>query len=311
MKNILITGSTGLLGKSLSEAFENRGLNLLTPPRSILDLKQTISVEKYFQRNHVDCVIHCAAKVGGIRANLQNPSQFIFDNLRMDLNLLEACSSKMVKEFIFFGSSCMYPRITNQPMNESQILTGKLEPTNESYAMAKLATAEMVRSIAISRGWSYRTIVLSNLYGQGEREDPPNSHLVGAIHHKFREAILSGSLEIEVWGTGKVRREFTHVLDVASWLAENVSRVSEFPIIMNLGYGIDYSVEEYYEFFSNAYSGEFKFKFNLKKPEGMPAKLLDSSMAKKYFNWSPMISPERGIRELVNLQLKGKEESSV
>lgn len=311
MKGILITGSTGLLGRAIKDAFENVGFNVLTPPRSVLDLKETLSIENYFQRNKIDCVIHCAAKVGGIQANMQNPTEFIFDNLKMDLNLLDKCNSNEIKEFVFFGSSCMYPRKTQQPMSESQILTGKLEPTNESYAMAKLATAQMVKSIAISGQKSYRTIVLSNLFGPGEDEDPKTSHLVGAIHSKFRTAILAKSHEIEVWGAGEVRREFTHVRDVATWLTDNIANISEFPDIMNLGFGIDYSVKEYYEFFSNAYAADFEFIFDLSRPEGMPAKLLDSSVARKNFNWAPKISPEQGIRELINLQLGNGEERHV
>jgi len=305
MKTILLTGSSGLLGGAINEAFEKMGLNILTPPRFMLDLNQTISIENYFQRHKIDCVIHCAAKVGGIQANLQNPAEFIFDNLRMDLNLLDACNSSDIREFIFFGSSCMYPRETHQPMSESQILTGKLEPTNESYAVAKLATAQMVKSLAISGEKFYKTLVLSNLYGPGEDEDPKTSHLVGAIHSKYRKAILTNSYEIEVWGSGTVRREFTHVRDVATWIAGNILNISEFPDIMNLGFGIDYSVKEYYEFFSNAYARDFKLKYDLLRPEGMPAKLLDSSVARTHFNWAPKISPEQGIRELVNLQLKG------
>lgn len=145
-------------------------------------------------------------------------------------------------------------------MGESQILTGKLEPTNESYAIAKLATAQMVRSIAISGERSYRTIVLSNLFGPGEDEDPKTSHLVGVIHSKFRKAILTNSHEIEVWGAGAVRREFTHVRDIATWLTDNIANISEFPDIMNLGFGLVYTVKEYYEFFSNAYAGDFEWK---------------------------------------------------
>lgn len=311
MKNILITGATGLLGNAVKKAFRDSGLNLLVPSRSMLDLKQSYAVENYFQQNTVDIVIHTAAKVGGIQANMQNPTEFIFDNLKIDLNLLEVCISREVKDFIFFGSSCMYPRDASQPMSESQILTGKLEPTNESYAMAKLATAEMVKSVAITRDWSYKTLVLSNLYGPGESEDPKNSHLVGAIHKKFRDAVLTNSKEIEIWGSGNVRREFTHVEDIANWLVQNITHISKFPNVMNLGFGIDYSVKEYYEFFSKAYDGGFQFKFDLQKAEGMPVKLLDSSIAKKYFNWSPQISPNQGIHNLVNYQSISKEVENV
>jgi GDP-L-fucose synthase len=146
---------------------------------------------------------------------------------------------------------------------------------------------------------SYKTLILSNLYGFGQSEDPSSSHLIGAIHNKFKVAMKSGSKSIEIWGSGHARREFTHVNDIAKWLAQNLHRISEFPQMLNLGYGSDFSINEFYQFFSVAYGGDFAFSHDLSKPEGMPAKLLDSRVAISNFAWTPLISPYDGIHKLV------------
>lgn len=299
MKRILITGAKGLLGRALNSSFGLGDYAVFCPSREELDLSNYLKTTSYMKDNRIDAIIHCAAVVGGIQANIENPLNFISANLRIDLNILDASVSNEIKELIFFGSSCMYPRDAEQPMQESQIMTGKLELTNEAYAMGKLTTAQIVRTIAETRGWSYRTLILSNLYGPGQSEHPQKSHLIGAIHRKFRESKERGLTEIEIWGSGKARREFTHVDDISIWLAENFSRLSEFPQYLNLGYGSDFSINEYYQYFSEAYSKNFIFTHNLSKPEGMPVKLLDSSVAQSKFAWAPRISPYDGIHKLV------------
>ena len=299
MKRILVTGGSGLLGSELVKSFQSIGYFVLRPTRSQLDLTNFQSTKEYFAKHEIDSVIHCAAVVGGIQANLENPMNFIVTNLKMDMNVIEASLASNIKEFVFFGSSCMYPRDAQQPMAETQIMLGPLEPTNQAYAMAKLATSEMIRTIGNSPGMAYRTLVLSNIYGLGQSEDPINSHLIGAINFKFREALRTENREISIWGSGNVRREFTHVKDVASWVAKNLQNLSNFPQMLNIGLGTDYSIKEFYEIFAKAYGGGFTFSFDLEKPEGMPLKLLDSGVARRRFAWNPVISPYDGIQELV------------
>jgi len=299
MKRILITGGSGLLGKALINALDLKDSIILAPQRKDLDLTDNLMVKGYFESNRIDLILHCAAVVGGIQANIENPYYILSTNLKIDLNILEASISHEIGEFIYFGSSCMYPRDSKQPMSESQIMTGKLEPTNEAYALGKLVSAEMLRTISEKRGWSYKTIVLSNLYGSGQSEDPQESHLIGAIHNKFKQSRSSGSREIDIWGLGLARREFTHVNDVATWISGNLHRFSELPQVLNLGYGTDFSINDYYQFFSDVYGGDFSFIHDLSKPEGMPAKLLDSSVAAMQFGWAPQISPYDGIHKLI------------
>lgn len=299
---ILVTGASGLLGKEIVirlEAIFAKD-SIFSPARSELDLLNSIEVESFLVNNGIDTIIHCAAHVGGIQANISNPDVFLYNNVQIDLNLIGLATKVRVPRLLYFGSSCMYPRLAPQPMKESDIFTGRLEPTNQSYAIAKLVGNEMVRIASSQLGLHYRTVILSNIYGLVQSEDPSNSHLIGAIHNKFKKAISANESEIEIWGTGSARREFTHVNDIAVWVSKNITRIHLLPETLNLGFGRDFTVLEYYQIFSLLLGKEFEFRFNSEMPDGMPAKLMDSSIAMEQFGWKPEIGPTQGIQILLD-----------
>ncbi len=303
---ILVTGATGLLGKEIVNRASGKFTRetIFSPRKSELDLLDSTVVEKYLKKNKIDTIIHCAAQVGGIQANIRSPEIFLYNNVQIDMNLIGLATKLRVPRLMYFGSSCMYPRLASQPMKEIDIFTGLLEPTNQSYAIGKLVGNEMVRVANSRLGLDYRTIILSNIYGAVQSEDPRNSHLIGAIHNKFRLAISTNQSEIEIWGTGAARREFTHVKDVADWVVGNISRIHSLPETLNLGYGQDFTVLEYYKIFANLLSKDFQFRFNTDMPDGMPAKLLDSSIARDQFGWKPQIDPTWGIQMLLDYRDK-------
>jgi GDP-L-fucose synthase len=303
---ILVTGASGLLGKEILNRLKEKSTDeaIFSPTRSELDLLDSLEVEKYLLRNRIDTIIHCAAHVGGIKANISNPEVFLYSNVQIDLNLIGISTKIRVPRLLYFGSSCMYPRLASQPMKESDILTGLLEPTNHSYAIGKIVGNEMVRVASSQLGLHYRTVILSNIYGLVQSEDPSNSHLIGAIHKKFETAISAKESEIEIWGTGSARREFTHVNDIAAWVSKNISRIHLLPTTLNLGFGEDFTVLEYYQTFSKLLGKEFVFRFNSEMPDGMPAKLMDSSIAKVKFGWKPEIGPIQGIQMLLDYRNK-------
>jgi len=299
---ILVTGATGLLGKEIVDRASHKFTRdiVYSPRRSELDLLDSAAVENYLKKNEIDTIFHCAAHVGGIQANILSPETFLYNNVQIDINLIGLATKLRVPRLMYFGSSCMYPRLASQPMKEIDIFTGLLEPTNQSYAIGKLVGNEMVRVANSNLGLDYRTIILSNIYGAVQSEDPRYSHLIGAIHNKFRLAISTNQSEIEIWGTGAARREFTHVGDVADWVVGNVSRIHSLPETLNLGYGQDFTVLEYYKIFASLLSKNYQFKFNTEMPDGMPAKLMDSSIAREQFGWKPQIDPTKGIQMLLD-----------
>jgi GDP-L-fucose synthase len=241
-------------------------------------------------------LIHTAAKVGGIQANIKNPFEFLVSNLSMDINVIQSCISVGIENVLYVGSSCMYPKDYRQPLVETDILAAPLEPTNEGYALAKIAGSKLCDYASESFGLNYRTIIPSNLYGPGDNFNPGSSHLLASVIRKVHEAKVTGSSEIEVWGPGTARREFTYVEDLASWLATSVGEVSNLPGILNLGIGMDYSVDEFYLAAMEAIEFEVQLVHDLSKPEGMKAKLMDSSKARNNNGWDPNTDLLTGLK---------------
>lgn len=294
----LITGGTGMLGSSLKKFANEQGREVLTPNRNELDLRSESSTRLYLARFKPKIIIHTAARVGGISANIAHPFDFLIDNIRIDSNLLAAASVLEIPNLVYIGSSCMYPKNLSHAMREEEILTGPLEPTNEGYALAKLVGWKIVKIIANSSSMAWRTVVLSNLYGPNDHFNPARSHLLAAIIEKVSAAKRDGSSIIEMWGDGSSRREFTYVDDISQFIIQSLSRLAEFPDTMNLGAGIDYSVREYYDIVFNAldYTGEIRE--DLTRPTGMKRKLLDTSLAREY-GWNPETSIGSGIQQTV------------
>ena len=291
---ILITGGSGMLGRAISKILsQSSGDDVIyEPPRSELDLLDLEAVRRYLAKQKIDSIIHCAALVGGIQANIENPFEYLNTNIRLDSNLMSAAQSEKVTNFLYIASSCMYPARTSQPMQETQLLTGPFEETNEGYALAKIVGTKTVQAVGRSQNW--RTLVLSNLYGPGDKYDMATSHLVAAIIRKVMEAKGANAQNIRMWGTGNVRREFTFVDDVAEYVSRIILNLDQIPQIMNLGSGVDYSVKEYYELVCEAadYSGEIIS--DRTRPEGMQSKLMDSSIANKN-GWAPTTDIKGGL----------------
>jgi GDP-L-fucose synthase len=298
MESVLITGASGMLGSSIKQQAIAKNWNFLAPTRNELDLSDAKSTFDFVRDNKIKTVIHCAAKVGGIQANINHPADFILDNSRIDVSVINACRTARVSKFIYFGSSCMYPRLIRQPMLESDILSGALEPTNEGYALAKIVAAKSVQSVARQDGLDWRVLILSNLYGPGDNFDIESSHLIPAVIRKVHFALKQGFDSIDIWGDGQARREFTYVQDVAEFVVNSISQAGNWDLLMNVGIGIDYSINEYYEFVGELLGFTGTFVNDLDRPEGMRQKLMDSSLARKH-GWDPKTDLKQGLERTI------------
>jgi GDP-L-fucose synthase len=287
-----------MLGSSILAQAKSFGLDVLHPHRAELDLRHEAKIEEYFSTHKIDTIIHCAARVGGISANIENPADFILENLVIDSNLLAIARSRKIEKLIYFGSSCMYPRDHRQPLVESDILAGPLEPTNESYALAKISAARAVTTTALQDALTWRVLIPSNLYGPGDNFDSESSHLVASIINKVITAKEKGSTELDIWGDGNARREFTFVGDIAEFVIMNIDAMSDWELMMNVGVGIDYSVNEYYEKVCEILNLKATFIHDLSKPAGMKQKLMSSSVAQKY-GWNPSTNLGDGLAKTI------------
>jgi GDP-L-fucose synthase len=293
---VLITGVAGMLGRALTEAWSDLGRDdeIIGIKRAEVDLRDASAVSQAFGQIAPDVVIHTAARVGGIGANIAQPAEFLCDNLRMDTSVISAALGAGVEQFIYLGSSCMYPRDFRQPLVETDILQAPLEPTNEGYAIAKIAGGKLCAYTSREHGVNYRVIIPSNLYGPYDHFGSTASHLVAAALHKAHLAKQSGDSAIDVWGDGTARREFTYVGDLAGWIAENIGKVAEWPEMMNVGIGKDYSVREFYEAALRTVGYQAELRFDPSKPAGMTRKLMDSSLAKQH-GWDPRTDIDQGM----------------
>lgn len=298
---ILVTGSNGMLGSSIVRALGSYQQHEVFPfTRADGDLLQPSGISKTIQSFKPDIVVHTAAKVGGIQANIENPVSYLLENLKIDTNLISECLSLGVTRLLQIGSSCMYPRDFRQPLIESDLFQAPLEPTNEGYALAKLTSSKLCEFSSKSLGVAYKTIIPSNLYGPGDNFDPKSSHLVASVIRKVHEAKVKELTQIEVWGSGKARREFTYTEDLANWIAHNIELIGDFPFVMNTGFGSDYSVDEFYLTAMKVLGYEAELLHLTDKPEGMNAKLMDSSLAKQSFGWNPQTDLEEGMRKTLD-----------
>lgn len=293
---VLVTGASGMLGSAVVKFASLADLRLFIPSHRELDLEQVLPTFEYLKLHRPDAIIHCAAKVGGISANVANPIEFLTKNIRMDTSLLGAAKELEIENLIYIGSSCMYPKNLPHAMTELEILTGPLEPTNEGYALAKLVGWKTVQLIASTLTW--RSFVLSNLYGPQDHFEPGRSHLLAAIIEKIHVAKINNSKSVDMWGDGSAKREFTFVDDVASFLVQSLERLKDFPDTLNVGAGVDHSVLDYYKLVSKAMNYEGEIQADLTKPTGMKRKLMDISQARGY-GWAPQTSIESGIKKTV------------
>ena len=275
---VLITGGTGMVGRNLREHPAAAGYEVFAPPRSELDLTDQRATTAYLTALKPDVVLHAAGRVGGIQANMARPVEFLVDNLDMGRNVVMAARAAGVPRMINFGSSCMYPRAAENPLRETMILAGPLEPTNEAYAIAKIATARLCAYVSATGPFAYKTAIPTNLYGRHDKFDPSVSHLVPAVLHKIAEALDRGRDSVEIWGDGTARREFMLASDCADAIWWSLERFDKLPPVFNVGLGHDHAILDYYTAAADVIGWSGRFTHDLSKPVGMLRKLLDVSV---------------------------------
>src|SRR2546428_2967063 len=291
---IFVAGNRGMVGSALVRRLEAEGFsNLPTRDRSELDLTDEDAVRGFFRQERPDAVIFAAAKVGGIKANSDFPVEFLLDNLRIQNNVIEAAHEIGVRKLLFLGSSCIYPKFAPQPIPETTLLSGPLEPTNEAYAVAKIAGIKLCQAFSREYGANFISAMPTNLYGPNDNFDLETSHVLAALLRKAHEAKKSGARQLVVWGTGKPRREFLHVDDAARaclFLLETYDS----PEIINVGCGEDIAIRELAELICEVIGFNGELSWDTTKPDGTPRKLLDVTRLKN-LGWQPTIPLREGI----------------
>ena len=294
---VLLTGGTGMVGRNIMEHQNACKYSILTPSRKELDLTNREQIKSYLRNNCPEYIIHAAGLVGGIHANIANPSKFLIENLEIGCNLISEAAIIGVKNIINLGSSCMYPKNGPNPLKEEYLLNGLLEPTNEGYAIAKIAAQRLCDYLRIEdASRNYITLMPCNLYGKYDNYNPKRSHLIASIIVKIHEAKVSNKKSVEIWGDGSVRREFMYAKDFADAVWFSLSKIKEMPHIINIGTGEDYSIFDYYKKVSKILGFEGSFTFNLSKPIGMKQKLLEVKKIND-LGWFPRHHLELGIKE--------------
>jgi GDP-L-fucose synthase len=304
---VLLTGGNGMLGRAIKRAIDRQdtGWTVITPPSCELDLRDAVAVEKFFANENFDLVIHAAARVGGIKANMDDQSGFMTDNLLMNTHTIRSAQKRGIKNLINLGSSCMYPRDYRQPLVEEDVLAAPLEPTNEGYAIAKIAAARLCAYLSDQYDVNYRTFIPCNLYGPGDYFHPQKSHLIPAVILKIHNAMVSGSDTVEIWGDGTVRREVLFIDDLADFIVSSAPRLADLPSLLNLGRDHDYTVNEIYADIAAALGWKGRFTHKLDAPMGMTRKLMSSAKAKEY-GWNPQTSLETGAKKAYEIFLSEK-----
>lgn len=293
---IYVAGHAGLVGSAIVRKIEKDGIHTwVGATRSELNLLDRQSVYNYVKEISPDAVIIAAARVGGIHANNTYPVEFLTENLQIEMSLLDACHAANTQKVLFLGSSCIYPRLASQPIKEEYLLTGELEPTNESYALSKIAGIKLVQSYRREYGRKWISVMPTNLYGIGDNFHPENSHVLPAMIRRFHEAKISELSTVTLWGSGTPRREFLHVDDLANacmFLLEEYD--AEIPL--NVGCGVDITIKELAEIIAQVTGYQGSIEWDSSKPDGTPQKLLDTSRINS-LGWKPSIPLEIGIRE--------------
>ena len=291
---IYVAGHRGLVGAAVVRALQQQGYrNLLLRTHQELDLTEQTAVREFFDRQRPAAVIMAAARVGGIHANSTRPALFIRDNLLIQDNVIDAAHRSGVAKFVFLGSSCIYPKLAPQPIKEEYLLTGPLEPTNEWYAVAKIAGVKMCQAYRREFGFNAISLMPTNLYGPGDNFDLQNAHVLPALIRRFHEAKLRGEGTLSIWGTGTPRREFLHVDDLADAVIY-LLKTYEDESIVNIGWGEDVTIRELAELVMSASGYNGRLVFDASKPDGTPRKLLDTSRLTA-LGWRPKIPLEAGI----------------
>ncbi|HAS6173812.1 TPA: NAD-dependent epimerase/dehydratase family protein [Vibrio vulnificus] len=299
---LFVTGGNGMVGRNIRALAERLDIEVLAPNRNELDLTCQTSVREYLKKNQPDVVIHCAGLVGGIQANIAAPYDFCYQNLLIGLNVVQASYDAGIDKLINLGSSCMYPRVAENPLKESMVLTGELEPTNEGYAIAKVAVGRLADYLSQQYGVQYKTYIPCNLYGYWDKFDPTKSHMIPAVIRKLDEAVKAAQEEVDIWGDGLARREFMFAEDLADFIFYSLERFDDVPSNINVGLGQDHSINEFYEVIGEVVGYKGSFTHDLSKPAGMKQKLVDVTKQGE-LGWSPKTSLRDGIKKTYKFYL--------
>jgi GDP-L-fucose synthase len=310
---IYIAGHIGLVGSAIVRQLKSRGFtNLLMRTHKELDLTNQAQVQNFFQQETPDYVILAAAKVGGIHANNTYPADFIYQNMMIEANVINSAYESKVKRLLFLGSTCIYPKAVEQPMKEEAILTDVLEPTNEPYALAKIAGIKLCESYNRQHGTDFRSVMPTNLYGINDNFHPENSHVIPALMQRFHQAKIDNDEEVVVWGTGKAKREFLYVDDMAKAsllvleLDEQTYKVNTQPMLshINVGTGKDITIREMAEIMKKVVGYTGKLTFDTTKPDGAPRKLIDVTRLEN-MGWSYTTNLKEGLQKTYAWYLNG------
>lgn len=298
--SLLITGAGGLVGSALVLQLQKAGFTHLLVPRSKeLDLRDQKQTNDYFQNHQIDYVFHLAGHVGGIGGSVARPVEFLYENEIMALNTIHAAYKKSVKKLLFLGSSCVYPRLSPQPMKEEQLLTGVFEPTNEGYALAKISGMKLCEYMNAQYGTNFISLMPCNLYGYKDHFEPTNSHVISALIYKFHHGKINNEQNVPIWGSGKVRREFLFADDLAEAMIYFMSKydAKDMPSFINVGTGVDMSIQELALLIKEIVGFQGGLHFDATKPDGIPQKLMDVSKAKK-LGWQAKTTLHEGLKKV-------------
>ena len=304
-QNIFVAGHRGMVGSAIVRRLQALGYTrIVTAGRDTLNLLDQQAVQAFFQAHKIDQVYLAAAKVGGIQANNTYPADFIYENLMIQANIIQAAHLNDVHKLLFLGSSCIYPKHAEQPMREEALLTGTLEPTNEPYAIAKIAGIKLCESYNRQHGRDYRSVMPTNLYGPHDNYHPQNSHVIPALLRRFHEAVKRGDDELVIWGTGTPMREFLHVDDMAAAsihvmeLDDATYQANTQPMLshINVGTGVDCTIGQLAKTIAEVTGFTGKLSFDTSKPDGAPRKLMDVSRLRS-LGWQASISLEDGLKD--------------
>jgi len=303
-RRIWVAGHTGMVGSAVARCLARDGAEVLTIGHAALDLRDQAATLAWLQQNRPDAIVLAAAKVGGIYANDAYPADFIYENLAIEMSVIHAAHLAGIDRLVFLGSSCIYPKFAPQPIKEDALLSGELEPTNEWYAVAKIAGIKLCQAYRKQHGRRYISVMPCNLYGPGDNFDPLTSHAMAALIRRFHEAKLAERPEVVVWGTGKPLREFLHVDDLARAVAFLLDKYDGYEHI-NCGAGSDVSIAALAEIIAGVVDYRGKIVFDPTKPDGTPRKLMDSSRIAA-LGWKPQITLPDGIAATYRWYLEHK-----
>ena len=303
MKKIFVAGHNGMVGSAIVRQLNALNVDVITRSRAELNLLSQADVFNFFDKNNIDQVYLAAAKVGGIVANNTYPAEFIYENLTIQNNIIHSAHLSGVNDLLFLGSSCIYPKLATQPMREDALLSATLEPTNEPYAIAKIAGIKMCESYNRQYGRNFRSVMPTNLYGENDNFHPENSHVIPALLRRFHEAKLAGDAKVIAWGSGKPMREFLHVDDMAAAsihvmnLSNDVysANTQEMLSHINVGTGVDCTIRELVETVAKVVGFKGEIEFDSSKPDGAPRKLMDVSRLES-LGWKYSINLDDGLK---------------